>query len=81
MNYWHIEVMAEYHRKDIQAQIKHIRLEEEAALYTHPYHPGWFEHSMLNFANWMIASGKRLQHRYEIPAVDCGQISKRSFAR
>lgn len=81
MNHWQIEIMAEYRRKDIQAQMKHIRLEEEAALYAHPYRPGWFEHRMFSFANWMIATGKRLRNRYEIPAVECGQPSRHSFAR
>ena len=81
MNHWQIEIMAEYRRKDIQAQMKHVRLEEEVALYAHPYHPGWFGRGMFSFANWMIATGGRLRHRYEIPAVDCGQISKHSFAR
>lgn len=81
MNHWQIEILAEYHRKDIQTQMKHIRLEEEAAPYAHPYQPGWFERAMFGFANWMIVTGKRLRHRYEIPAMDCGQASKRSFAR
>jgi hypothetical protein len=35
---------------------------------------------MFNFANWMIATGKRLRKRYEIPAANCGPTHSKHFA-
>jgi hypothetical protein len=35
---------------------------------------------MYNFANWMIATGKQLRKRYEIPTVDCSKTRTESFA-
>jgi hypothetical protein len=35
---------------------------------------------MFNIANWMIATGRQLRKRYEIPAVDCNQSPSGSFA-
>jgi len=36
---------------------------------------------MFRFANWMIAAGKQLRERYEVPSVDCSQTPSGSFAR
>lgn len=79
MNNWHNEFMAEYHRQQILEEVDHIRL-EELALKSRVYHPGWFERTMFNVANWMISTGKQLRKRYEIPAVDCGKSGSGSFA-
>ena len=79
MHNWHNEYMAEFHRQEILDQVEHIRL-EEIALKSRVYHPGWFERSMFNFANWMIATGKQLRKRYEIPCVDCSQSQTGSLA-
>ncbi len=80
MNNWHTEFMAEYQRQKILREMKQIRLEEGAhrALV---YRPGWVAYRMNDLANWMIATGKKLRRRYEIPAVQCPPASNRSFAR
>jgi len=78
MNHWHDEFMAEYHRQEILNQVENIRL-EKIALKSRVYRPGLFERTMFNFGNWMIATGKQLRKRYEIPAVECSN-SPTSFA-
>ncbi len=80
MNNWHTEFMAEYQRQRIRQAREQIRLEEEAQKAPN-YHPGWVAYRMYNLANWMIATGKQLRKRYEIPAVECPPTSHRSFAR
>ncbi|NWG07677.1 MAG: hypothetical protein HXY35_13430 [Chloroflexi bacterium] len=80
MNHWHDEFMADYHRQDILKQAEHIRL-EKLSPGSRPYHPGLFERTMFNFANWMISTGKQLRKRYEIPAVNCRKTPTGSFAR
>ena len=79
MYHWHDEFMAEYHRQEILNEVEHIRLEKLVAR-SRVYHPGLFERTMFNFANWMISTGKHLRKRYEIPAVDCSQSTTGSFA-
>jgi hypothetical protein len=80
MNNWHTEFMAEYHRQDILAEAEHIRL-EKLALRSRVYRPGLFAHTMFNFANWMIATGKQLRKRYEVPAVNCSNSQTNSVAQ
>jgi hypothetical protein len=70
MHSWHNEFMAEYHRQDILEEAEQIRL-ERIALQSRVYHPGLFEQTMFNLANWMIVTGKQLRKRYEVPCVDC----------
>lgn len=70
MNNWHDDFMAEYHRQDILKEAEHIRL-EQIALKSRVYHPGLFERTMFNFANWMISTGKSLRKRYEVPCAEC----------
>ena len=79
MHNWHDEFMAEYHRQDILQEAEHIRL-ERIAIRSRVYRPRLFERTMFNFANWMIATGKTLRKRYEIPTVDCNQEPTGSFA-
>ena len=70
MNNWHNEFMAEYHRQDIVAEAEHIRL-ERIAITSRVYRPGFFARTMFKFGNWMIAAGKQLRKRYEVPCPDC----------
>lgn len=79
MNHWNDELMAEYHRQNILQQAEHIHL-ERIAIQSRIYRPAFFERTMFNFANWMIATGKNLRKRYEVPCVDCPTPSG-SFAR
>lgn len=70
MNNWHSEFMAEYRRQNILEEVESIRL-EQIALKSRLYRPGVFARTMFNVANWMIATGKQLRKRYEVPCVDC----------
>ena len=78
MNNWHNEFMAEYHRQDILKETEHIRLEGLAAK-SQVYRPRFFARTMFTFANWMIATGKQLRKRYEIPTVDCNKTPTGTF--
>lgn len=78
MKYWQDEKTAEYNRQRILEEVQQIRL-ERAALKSRVYHPGLFERTMFNFANWMISTGKQLRKRYEIPA-NCNKGPSESFA-
>ena len=80
MNYFQGEHTAEYNRQRILDEVRQIHL-EKLALKSRIYHPGLYERTMFNFANWMIATGRQLRKRYEIPAVDCNQSPSGSFAR
>ena len=90
MNNWHNEFMAEFHRQDILEEAEQIRL-ERIALKSRVYRPRFYTRTMFNFANWMIATGKKLRKRYtrstpqsgsvdEVPAVDCSKKPTGSFA-
>jgi len=79
MNQYQDEFTAEYERQRIQSEIKQIRL-EQLALKSRPYRPGRFTRMMFNFANWMIATGKQLRTRYEIPVANCSNSRTKGFA-
>ena len=79
MNNWHNEYMAEYHRQGILEEAEHIRL-ERIALKSRVYRPRFYVRTMFNLANWMIATGKQLRKRYEVPTVDCSKSPTGSFA-
>ena len=79
MNHYQDELTAEYHRKQISDELKQIRL-EQLALKSRPYKPGRYERTMFNFANWMIATGKQLRKRYEVPVANCNNSSSKGFA-
>ena len=70
MNTFLDEQTAEYNRQRILDEVKQIRL-EKLALSSQIYRPGLFERTMFQLANWMIATGKHLRKRYEIPQVNC----------
>ncbi len=80
MNNWHPEFMAEFHRQEILMEAEHIRL-EKIALQVRSYRPRLFERTMFNFANWMIATGKQLRKRYEVPTVQCNKTPRGFFAQ
>lgn len=75
MNYFQDELTAEYNRQRTSKELKQIRL-EQFAVKSHPYKPGRFARMMFNFANWMIATGKQLRKRYEVPTVNCNPSPK-----
>ena len=75
MNYFQDELTAEYNQQKIQNELKQIRL-EQFAIKSRSYRPSRFERTMFNFANWMIATGKQLRKRYEVPAVNCNPSPK-----
>ncbi|RIK30467.1 MAG: hypothetical protein DCC56_09085 [Anaerolineae bacterium] len=80
MNSYQDEMTAEYNRQRIIAEMKQIRL-EHIALGARAYQPGRFARLMFAFANWMIATGKQLRKRYEIPSAKCNQVaSTKRFA-
>ncbi|NJC97928.1 MAG: hypothetical protein C3F07_13380 [Anaerolineales bacterium] len=79
MNHWHNEFMAEYHRQDLIEQMEQIRLADRTVK-SRLHRPGLFEATMFRLANWMIATGRRLRKRYEIPAVNCNNTTSSSFA-
>lgn len=78
MNNWHPEFMAEFHRQEILLEAEHIRLEKIAL---QARSSRLFERTMFNFANWMIATGKQLRKRYEVPTVQCNKTPTGSFAQ
>jgi hypothetical protein len=80
MNPLHMIILAEYHRQDLESEMRQIRLEQTAAS-ARPYRPNWFARSMYNFANWMIGTGKQIRRRYEIPVKGCASNPTGSFAR
>ena len=80
MNYFQDEYTAEYNRQRILDEVKQINL-EKLALKSRVYHPGLFERTMFNFANWMVSTGKQLRKRYEIPSVDCSNSPSQNFAQ
>lgn len=79
MNHFQNEQTAEYNRQRISEELKQIRL-EQFALKSRPYKPGRFERTMFNFANWMIATGKQLRKRYEVPVTRCNNVQTKGLA-
>lgn len=80
MNNWHNEFMAEYHRQQILMDAEHIRL-EKIAVKSRVVRPRFFARTMFNLANWMIATGKQLRKRYEVPVAPCSQTPTGNFAQ
>jgi len=79
MNTYEFETTAEYNRQRTHAEIEQIRFEKDA-LKNRPYQPGRFTHVMFSFANWMIATGKQLRKRYEVPVANSNQAPSKNFA-
>ena len=79
MNHFQDELTAEYNRQRISKELKQIRL-EQFAIKSRAHKPGRFERTMFNFANWMIATGKQLRKRYEVPAANCNHSPSKGFA-
>lgn len=80
MNHYQDELLAEYNRQRVREEFEHIRL-EQLAMESRTYRPGLFARTMYNLANWMIATGKQIRKRYEIPAIACNHPPTNSFAR
>ena len=80
MNYFLDEQTAEYNRQRILDEVKQIQL-ERLALGSQIYRPDMFERTMFQLANWMIATGKHLRKRYEIPQVNCNHTPARNLAQ
>ena len=80
MNNWHIDYMAEYHRKDLLDEANHVRL-VNLALQSRVYRPDLFTRIMHSFAGWMVSTGEGLHERYEIPSAHCHHNPSSSFAR
>ncbi len=79
MNHFQNELTAEYNRQRISEELQQIRL-EQFAIKSRPYKIGRFERTMFNFANWMIATGKQLRKRYEVPVTHCNNTQTKGFA-
>jgi hypothetical protein len=77
MNDWQNEF--EYRRQRIVDELDQIRL-ERLALKGRVYRPGVFARMMFRLANWMIATGKQLRKRYEVPTVSSSNPPTESFA-
>ena len=80
MNYFQDEHTAAYNRQRIAESFQQMRL-EQLALKSQVYRPGRFERIMFNFANWMIATGKQLRKRYEIPTTNGQPSLSKRYAR
>ena len=72
--------MAEYRRRELIKEADQIR-REKLGVTSRVYHPSLFTRTMYNFGNWMIARGKQIRKRYEIPSAACGKSPTGSFAR
>lgn len=79
MNIFLDEQTAEYNRQRILYEVKQIQL-EKLALASQIYRPSIFERTMFRLANWMIATGKYLRKRYEIPQVNSNHTHSSNLA-
>ena len=79
MNYFQDEQTAEYNRQRIAEELHQIGL-ERVALKSRVYQPGRFGRLMFIVANWMIATGKQLRKRYEIPAANGNSVPSKHYA-
>ena len=80
MNHWHNEYMAEYHRQDLIKEAEQIQ-REKLGIGSRVYRPMLFARTMFNLGNWLIARGKQLRKRYEVPIAACNNSPTGSFAR
>lgn len=78
MNHWQYEQYKQIDEFSRQRIISEIRAENLVGQYR-IYHPGIFERMMFSLANWMIAKGKVLHRRYEIPSTNCTQETSRNL--
>lgn len=76
---WKDVYMAELHRQQLLEEAELHRLEKRA-LKSQPGCPNLFERALIKFANWMIARGKQLRKRYELPIMNCKNSPTGSFA-
>jgi hypothetical protein len=78
MNHWHIENMAEIHRKDLLFDGERHRL-ENSATNSRQNQPGLFTRTMHSLAVWMISAGRELHNHYELPTAHSHQNHSGSF--
>jgi len=78
MNLFIEELIAEEHRRDIQREVKDIRLAGRT-LHSRVYRPNWFTHAMQSLGRLLISQGERMVKRYETPKKTC-QPSGHSYA-
>jgi hypothetical protein len=81
MNNWHTELMAEQRREELRKEMEQVRLEEQAlaARSSQRARRGWYSRQMSTLANWMIATGRELQCRYELR--DCSHDLRDALTR
>ena len=80
MNHWHMEMMAELHRRELEHEMEGIYIVEQV-LARRAHRPGWFAVRMYSLANWMIATGKNMRRRYEAPASGCATERMHGYVR
>ena len=80
MNNWINEYMAEFHRQDLIKEVEQIQ-REKLGISSRVYHPKLFARTMFNLGSWLIARGKQLRRRYEVPTAACNNSPTGSFAR
>lgn len=76
---WKDVYMADLHRQQLLEEAEQVRL-EKLGLESQAGCPNLFERALIKFANWMIARGKQLRKRYELPAVNCKNSPTGSLA-
>ena len=73
------EYLFEEHLKNIQREMKQIRLEEQV-LRGKAFQPNLFTRSMENLGKWLISHGETLVKRYDTPKKRCQHASQNSYA-
>ncbi len=77
MNNWQAEFTAEYNRQRILEEVEQIRL-EKLALQSRKEGPSVFAPILIGFGSWLIAAGKQLRQRSEMPAAHRATHSQRT---
>ncbi|MCZ2122087.1 MAG: hypothetical protein LC108_07480 [Anaerolineales bacterium] len=73
------EQLLKEHRRDIQNELKDIRL-EKAALRAKTFQPNLFTRMMEKLGEWLILRGEKLVKQYESPARQCKPARRKSYA-
>lgn len=59
---WHDEKMVSLEMQELNREIEHIRLLNDAAI----SNPGWLTRAVEALGGWLVIVGKKLQRRYSI---------------
>lgn len=70
------EFLVEEHRREIQREMKDIRLGEKVE-HGKVFRPNWFTRVMQKLGQLLIVQGERLVKRYETPKKQCQQSNRR----